>query len=156
MYSLEALTLTDKVLHRIDAVFYRLLRRCIGIKASFYSRVSNQDVWQQAGEPTPPSKLLNSKQKDFLGSVFLANPKDPIHSIVLCSAYKDRILTQGKRRGRKCPYWLEVVTSRHYPQIWQDHNALFGANFKYVTLLRLLRGASEKAPKRAQSSCARP
>ena len=106
MYSLEALTLTDKVLHKIDAVFYRLLRRCIGIKASFYSRISNQDVWKQGGEPTPPSKLLNSKQKDLLGSVFLANTKDPVHSIMFCSAYKDRILTQGKRKGRKCPYWL--------------------------------------------------
>ena len=75
MYSLEALTLTDKVLHKIDAVFYRLLRRCIGIKASFYSRISNQDVWKQAGEPTPPSKLLNSKQERLPGVCFLSQHK---------------------------------------------------------------------------------
>ena len=156
LYGLDTLTLTDKFLHKVDAAYYRLLRRCIGIKASYYSRISNLEVWKQAGEPTPPSKTLNAKQKDFLGTVFAAKPTDPIHNIVFCSAFKDRIISQGRRRGRKCPYWLEVVTSRHYPNIWNHHNALFGVHFKYVTLSRLLRGAPEKAPKRAHRSCARP
>ena len=156
LYGLDTLTLTDKFLHKVDAAYYRLLRRCIGIKASYYSRISNLEVWKQAGEPTPPSKTLNAKQKDFLGAVFAAKPTDPIHNIVFCSAFKDRIISQGRRRGRKCPYWLEVVTSRHYPNIWNHHNALFGVHFKYVTLSRLLRGAPEKAPKRAHRSCARP
>ena len=156
LYGLDTLTLTDKFLHKVDAAYYRLLRRCIGIKASYYSRISNLEVWKQAGEPTPPSKTLNAKQKDFLGTVFAAKPTNPIHNIVFCSAFKDRIISQGRCRGRKCPYWLEVVTSRHYPNIWNHHNALFGVHFKYVTLSRLLRGAPEKAPKRAHRSCARP
>ena len=77
LYGLDTLTLTDKFLHKVDAAYYRLLRRCIGIKASYYSRISNLEVWKQAGEPTPPSKTLNAKQKDFLGTVFAAKPTDP-------------------------------------------------------------------------------
>ena len=84
-----------------------------------------------------------------------ASSKDPIQSfIVFCFACKDKILTQGHRRSRKGAYWLEVVTQRHYPQVWQDHNALFGANFKYVSLERLLQGALEKAPKFVRTAIA--
>ena len=75
----------------------------MGIKASIHAGIPNMEVWKQAGEPTPPSKLLNLKQKEFLGFVFLAKPTDPVHSIVFYSAYKDRILTQDKRRGRQMP-----------------------------------------------------
>ena len=36
-YGLEALTLTDRQLKKIDGHFYPFLRRAIGIKASYYS-----------------------------------------------------------------------------------------------------------------------
>ena len=43
-YGLDALTLTAKDLKRLDGQFYRFLRRAIGIKASYYSRISNAEV----------------------------------------------------------------------------------------------------------------
>ena len=54
IYGLDARTLKDKDFRRIDTQYYRFLRRAIGIKASYYSRVSNEDVWAQAGRPQKP------------------------------------------------------------------------------------------------------
>ena len=62
LYGLEALTLTPKQLHRIDGHYYRFLRRAIGIKASYYSRITNQSVWEQAGCPELPSERLSYQQ----------------------------------------------------------------------------------------------
>ena len=47
------------LLKKIDGQYYRFLRRSIGIKASFYSRITNRDVWTQAGKPVPASEILN-------------------------------------------------------------------------------------------------
>ena len=48
-YGLEALTLQDKFQKRIDAYDLRFLRRIIGSKASYYSRIPNNEVWRRAG-----------------------------------------------------------------------------------------------------------
>ena len=53
-YGLDALTLTDKNLDRINAFFLRFLRRIVGIKASYYSRVSNHVVWRTANYSKQP------------------------------------------------------------------------------------------------------
>ena len=60
--NLSHLTLTDKQLRRIDAYYYRFLRISIGIKASYYSRISNQTVWEQALKPHRPSDRLYKAQ----------------------------------------------------------------------------------------------
>ena len=46
IYGLDALTLTDKFLQRIDAYYIRFLRRVVGIKASFYSHIPNHTTQQ--------------------------------------------------------------------------------------------------------------
>ena len=51
LYGLDSLTLTDKLLKKIDGQCYRFLRRSIGVKASYYSRITNREVWIQAGKP---------------------------------------------------------------------------------------------------------
>ena len=40
-YGLDALTLTDKFLARIDAYYIRFLRRIVNIKASYYFTITN-------------------------------------------------------------------------------------------------------------------
>ena len=62
LYGLDTLTLTPKQLHRIDGQYYRFLRRAIGIKASYYSHISKQEVWTQASKPTLPSQTLSHRQ----------------------------------------------------------------------------------------------
>ena len=61
IYGLETRTLQDKFLKRIDAFYIRFLRRIVGIKASFYSRITNNEVWRRARYPKKPSDFLLQK-----------------------------------------------------------------------------------------------
>ena len=150
IYGLDALTLTDTDLKKIDGQFYRFLRRAIGIKASFYSRVSNQDVWTQASRPHRPMDTLKRIQFNMLREVFNHSMDSPLHNVVVCTGHKDRIYTQGRSRGMQFPCWVEVMIKRHYPDL-SNHNAgIQGPNFRYVLLHRALRSLPEMAPRRAR------
>ena len=128
----------------------------MGLKASHSSRVSNEDVWAQAGRPQCPSELLYALQHKMLQEVFASSMDDPLHNVVFASAYKDRILAQGRRRGMQFPYWIEVMQKRCYPNL-SDHNAtILGPHFKYVRLSRVLWDLPVVAPKRAARRRARP
>ena len=157
IYGLDAFPLTTPQLHRIDAYYFRFLRRIIGIKASFYSRVPNHSVWRQAGYPKLPSAQLNNLQRKMMDEVFFSHNTEPLHNVVFCSAYKDRILAQGRRRGMQFPYWIEVVSKKFYPEVWYDHHYYvahphnFGPQFKYVELARKLQREKEQASKRAST-----
>ena len=74
---LDPLTLTEKHLKRIDGQFYRFLRRAIGIKASYYSRITNLDVWIQAGRPHLPSDTLRYRQYQITVDIFQADRDNP-------------------------------------------------------------------------------
>ena len=54
-YGLETLTQQDKFFKKVDPYYIRFLRRIVGIKASFYPRITNHTVWQRAGYPRKPS-----------------------------------------------------------------------------------------------------
>ena len=149
-YGLDALTLTDKQLKKIDGQFYRFLRRAIGIKASYYSRTTNQDVWTQASRPNRPSESIRITQYKMLHEVYSAPQDNPIHNVVFCAGYKDRILTQGRRRGMQFPYWIEVMVKRYHPEL-SDHTAgVLGPHFRYTQMKRSLLNPLEMAPKRAR------
>ena len=125
IYGMDSMTLTTPQLHRLDAFYFRFLRRVVGIKASFYSRVSNLVVWETAGFPDRPSDFLWRSQYQFMREVYLASRKEPYHTVVFCSAHRDRILAQGRRRGMQFPYWLEVISKRYFPNLFHsDHTAL--------------------------------
>ena len=95
IYGLDALTLTAKNLQTINGQYYRFLRRAIGIKASYYSRVSNESVWEQAGRPQRASEFLHATQHKMLQEVFAHNMDHPLHNVVFVTGFKDRILSQG-------------------------------------------------------------
>ena len=159
-YGLDALTLTDQHLHKIDAWYHKFLRRVLGIKATYYSRISNWVVWNQANRPQLPSTTLQTLQIKALASIVCSSPEDPLHSIVFCHPLKDRIQAQGRRKGMQFPYWIEVTTHRHFPSIWVgDHTArryaakqIYGQNEQYVILRKTLKNLQDpagQAPKRA-------
>ena len=156
-YGLDALTLTDKDLHRIDGCWFRFLRRVVGIKASHYSRVSNEEVYRVAGRPEKPSTMLKYQQYKMMVELFQADLTQPIHSVVFSSAFKDRIISQGRRRGMQFPYWLEVTTKRTHPELWKPDHTARNPQHKYVVISKELRKSTfEMAPKRARSSRAGP
>ena len=80
-YGLDALTLTDKYLARVDAYYSRFLRRIVNIKASYYSGVTNHSVWRIAGYPKKPSFFFKKSQSKLLEDVFFAQPEEPIHHV---------------------------------------------------------------------------
>ena len=156
IYGLEALTLSSKNLQTINAQYYRFLRRAIGIKASYYSRVSNESVWEQAGRPQRPSESLHAVQHKMLQEVFAHNMDHPLRNVVFATGFKDRIISHGRRRGMQFPYYIEVMQTRYYPNL-SEHNATAqGPHFRYVRLSSILRDHPGAAPKRAARRRARP
>ena len=77
------------------------------MKASYYSKITNVEVYRRAGRPKKPSDTLQKLQKNMLKQVFDAQETDPLHHVVFSPALKDRIQATGRRRGGKIPYWLE-------------------------------------------------
>ena len=108
-YGLDTLTLEVRHLKTIDAWYYQHLRRCMGIKASYYSHVPNARVWKLAGRPIVPSQTLTSNQLRQLSECLTKPPTDPIHHVVFSPGCKDRVkFTKGLRRGHPQRYWLEL------------------------------------------------
>ena len=156
LYGLDTLTLTTKMLARIDGQYYRFLRRAIGIKASYYSRVTNQSVWEQAGQPELPSERLNYLQYKLTVQIYGSHRSDPMHNVVFASAFKDRILTTGRRRGMQFPYWIEVYSRRFFPH-HPPSSGILGPHCHYGKIAREVRSPQfELAPKRAFVQRARP
>ena len=117
---------------------------------SYYSRISNNTVYHNAGKPKLPSESLVQLQHKMLSEVFLADMQEPTHNVVFCSGYKDRIRSVGRRRGRG-RYWLEECCHRFYPEEFLDHTAS-NTNWRYVLIKRKL---SEGTRQSAHSSVAR-
>ena len=155
VYGLDALTLQDKDIKKIDAYYIRFLRRIVGVKASYYSRITNSEVYRRAGHPRKPSHTLHKLQQKTLKQVFEANHSDPLHHVVFSPGLKDRIQSTGRRRGGKIPYWIEITTQRHFPELWAKHLGrrvgIMGPNVIYAEISRSLLHfpASVAAPMRA-------
>ena len=111
-YGLNCLTLAHKHFKLIDGYYFRLLRRALGIPASYISRVSNFTVWQRAGKPTTASQVVLKQQTEILLEVLATPPDDPYHHVIFSSAYRDRIAaTQKTTRGRPSQRWLRNMLS---------------------------------------------
>ena len=112
-HGLASLTFEDKHFQKIDSWYYRYLRRAIGIKASYYSRIPNQTVWKQAGCPVLPSQTILSAQLQQLVTSLATPPDDPLHHVIFSPGYKDRVaLQKNSKRGPPPPHWLGIVTSK--------------------------------------------
>ena len=128
IYSLDSLTMLPKHFRRLNSFFFRLLRRVVGVKAAYISRVSNITVWELAGHPTTPAQIILQQQTKLLLKCLATPPNDPFHHVVFCSALRDRIECNKKSsRGRPPPHWLSLMLGYlqlpinhffpHHPQI---------------------------------------
>ena len=110
LYGLEVITLENRHLKTIDAWFHRYICRCIGVKASYYSHVTNERVRKISGQLTLPSQTLLTRQFQQLTDILAKPPTDPLHHEVFSPGYKDRIkFTKSKHRGHPSCYWLELT-----------------------------------------------
>ena len=127
----------------------------MGVKASYYSRISNVEVYRRAGHPRQPSHTLHKLQRKMLKQVFEAHHSDPLLHIVFSPGLKDRIQSTGRRRVGKIPYWIETTTQRHFPELWATHLGrrvgIMGPNVIYAEISRSLHRfpSSVAAPMRA-------
>ena len=153
-YGLDALTVTEKQLHRLDAHYIRFLRRIVGIKASFYSHITNQEVYKKAKYPKLPSDVISDAQFSMLQEVYHTSRESPLHNVVFAAAFKDRIVYQGRRRGMPFPYWIDHVTRTLFPGLL-NHTAPKNPHWRYVLVKRAMQKPSELAPKRAQTKLQR-
>ena len=112
-YSLATLTLEDKHLKQIDSWYFHYLRRVVGIKASYYSRIPNKEVWTKANKPATPSQALMSAQFKLLTDSILTPTDDPFHHVMFSPGYKDRVgIQRNYKRGPPPPHWLGLTSQR--------------------------------------------
>ena len=112
-YSLETCPF-DKSHHKtLEGHYFRLLRRSLKIKASYYSRISNYRVWKAAQKPVLPSQRILSQQFKLLTKSMTTPPSQPLHHVIFSPGYKDRIkFSKSKSRGHPAKYWFELVTKQ--------------------------------------------
>ena len=111
IYGVAPLTMEPKHFHKLDSWYFQLLRRVLGIKSSYYSRISNKEVWKQAGRPATPSQSVLSQQFRLLLQTIQADRQDPVHHVAFGPAYKDRVaMHKNHKRGPPPPHWLNLVS----------------------------------------------
>ena len=92
-YSLETCPF-DKSHHRtLEGHYFRLLRRSLKIKASYYSRISNFRVWKEAQRPVLPSQRILSQQFKLLTKAMTTPQNQPLHHVIFSPGYKDIVAT---------------------------------------------------------------
>ena len=108
MYSLETLWLLKADRCRLDAFHHRYLRRILGIQHSYYSRVTNASVLQQAGSCLLSTRLLQRQKKLYerIGQL----PDESFVKRLVCDENGQPILWATSRgRGRPRQQWAQSV-----------------------------------------------
>ena len=139
IYGLDTLSLTTSRLQRVDAYYFRFLRRICKIPASYYSRVTNHTAWRQAGYPQRPSDRIHKLERELIAQVFQAPDTDPMHNVVF-AAFRD-----GRRRGRPTAHWADTVCRRHYVDLFSQTDHTADRHRVYALIARQI---SEQAPMR--------
>ena len=123
----------------------------VGIKTSYNSHISNLEVYRRAGAPRKPSETFLTLRFKMLTQVYSASPTDPLHHVVFCTGYNDRIQARGRRRGGRMPFWIETTTHRFF-EGWANHSGrgLLGPNMIYAEISRSLKQPAVAAPMRAE------
>ena len=111
LYSLACMCLTVAQVRRLDGFQNRCLRKVLGIKPSFISRVSNADVLTKAQHPSA-SLILQKRQLQLFGKVLRSPEAHPLHSISFVPGlfWKPRTDQYVRRKGRPNREWVPDVT----------------------------------------------
>ena len=106
LYSLTCCCLTVAQQRRLDGFQNRCLRRVLGVKPAFYSRVSNAEVLRQSGHRLA-SQLLEIKQFHLLGKVLRAPEQNPLRTCCLTPNTVAPATSRYVRRiGRPRKEWI--------------------------------------------------
>ena len=110
LHGVPTLTMENKHFAKVDSWFFAHLRRVLGIKASYYSHITNKEVWLQAGRPVVPSQMVLAAQFRLLLSSLNASPQEPMHHVAFSPGLKDRVSCyKNHKTGPPPPHWLSLV-----------------------------------------------
>ena len=135
IYGINTLTMEDKHFRKLDSWFFQRLRRAIGIKASYYSHVTNKSVWIQTHRPLLPSQIVLSQQFELLAEPVRAPGDQPLHHVAHGPALKDKVAQyKNHKAGPPPPHWLLLV-SNHALEDCRSETP----NMDLLTLQKLIR-----------------
>jgi hypothetical protein len=123
MYALARLTFTVADLRRLDGFQNRCIRKIIGVKPSFVSRISNASVLSKA-DHTPTSALLQKRRLQLFGKIVRQPPGHP--SRQACFIGDTLIPTTERfvrRVGRPHAEWARVVLQEACQLFGSSHEA---------------------------------
>ena len=134
IYGLDSFTLTTPQITRIDAYYIKFLCRIVGIKAFYYSRIPNTEVYNRGARPKLPSEFISVAQFKMMYEVFTFPRREVHHSVVFSSAHTNRMLHQCRPRGMQFPYWLEVMSKQYFPATFALDQHALGPRHKYALM----------------------
>ena len=109
LYGLSTAWLNVAELRRLNGFHCRCLRRILRIKPSYFSRVSNVQVLQEA-EETPLGKQLLRSQLLFFGRVVRAPDTDPFRSLIFVAGSTELATSRYVRKvGRPRNEWAAML-----------------------------------------------
>lgn len=109
MYALDCVWLSKTELNRIDAFHCMCIRRILKISHSFYSRVSNHDVLQQA-KSIPLSLTLMKRQLKLFGRIAGTTDDHILRELVFePGSFEKPTPTSRLRRGRPRACWVNEL-----------------------------------------------
>ena len=110
MYSLETLWLLKADRSKLDAFHHRYLQRILGIPHSYYSRVTNASVLQQAGSRLLSTMLLQ-RQKTLYERIAQLPDESFVKRLVCDSNGQPILWATSRGRGRPRQQWAHSVYS---------------------------------------------
>ena len=108
LYGLQAMWPNKVARSKLDAFHARSLRAILGVKPSYYSRVSNQEVLRRGGCASL-SQLLLEQQLNFFGKLARWPPSCPVRQLVFDDGLAQRLVQYQRRRGRPKLEWANEI-----------------------------------------------
>ena len=108
MYSLESLWLLKADRDRLDAFQCMCLRRTLNIAPSFFSRVTNKEVYECACQ-SKFSTMLEARQKKIFRRIQMMSVESPLRKLVCDLGGRPIIWRSRRKRGRPQQMWATSV-----------------------------------------------
>ena len=132
-WGVHLLPLVKRDFRKLEAAYVRCVRRILGIKAAYISRISNETVLKRAGVPTFQS-TVRLKQLTLLGHILRLGPTHPDWRVCFQPDLQCLpCLPAGilKRKGRPRARWAEELFSlitKQYPHYSRAEIATLAQN----------------------------
>ena len=109
LYSLSSKCLSVAEARRLDGFQNRCIRKILGIKPAFISRVSNKDVLGKAGHQAA-SEMLRRRRLQLLGKIFRQPAPHPLRKACFIGDTSGLATDQYiRRRGRPAKEWTKLT-----------------------------------------------